>query len=62
MQTAQIRLAVAARDHDSECPIRCYAARRIDQISTADALRVGQQLRLPDTCAVTRGAAGMPAV
>jgi hypothetical protein len=30
-ETAQIRLAVAARDHDSECPIRRYASRWIDQ-------------------------------
>ena len=45
-ETAQIRLAVAARDHDSECPIRRYAARRIDQISTADAPCLAQYLRL----------------
>src|SRR5437016_6267082 len=51
-ETAQICLAVAARDHDSERPIRRYAARRIDQISTADAPRLAQHLGLPDTCAV----------
>src|SRR5712691_3834406 len=27
-ETTQIRLAISARDHDSECPIGRYAARR----------------------------------
>src|SRR5258708_24200146 len=53
-ETTQVRLAVAARDHYSQRPIRRYAARRIDQISTPDASRITQHLRLPATCTVVR--------
>jgi hypothetical protein len=47
-EAAQIGLAVAAGNHDSQSPIRRHAARRVDQVAAADAARLAQHSDVVD--------------